>query len=382
MRYPFTLLLPTAALLLTVLASCASTMAPQADTTFPSPANALPAPAASGDTPAGVDPVAAGSPAPSETGCPDADGPISGPIVFGMDSNLMAVGLDGGAAQVLTRVGGGLFAYEPAWSPDGRTLAYTLSRPAADPDLSWLPVGIICGLDRDTGKGRLLAQGSEPLYGLNEASWSPDGTYLLVTLHQPQLNESRQFTGDKITLARYDLASGTLEALIDDAMSGTLSSDGSRLAFVHINPQDLAVTLMVGNGDAGDAGPLPQPQPPLFLVFMPRWSPDGKQLAFTGSGGDVVPSQPSSRTWLERLLGVKVALAHGPPTDVWLADDGGSPRRLTNLALDDSRVAWSPDGTQLAVTNGLGGIQLLDIATGEQRPLTGQGNFGGISWRK
>ena len=171
----------------------------------------------------------------------------------------MAVGLDGGAAQVLTRVGGGLFAYEPAWSPDGRTLAYTLSRPAADPDLSWLPVGIICGLDRDTGKGRLLAQGSEPLYGLNEASWSPDGTYLLVTLHQPQLNESRQFTGDKITLARYDLASGTLEALIDDAMSGTLSSDGSRLAFVHINPQDLAVTLMVGNGDAGDAGPYRSP---------------------------------------------------------------------------------------------------------------------------
>ena len=37
-------------------------------------------------------------------------------------------------------------------------LAYTLSRPAADPDLSWLPVGIICGLDRDTGKVRWPSQ--------------------------------------------------------------------------------------------------------------------------------------------------------------------------------------------------------------------------------
>jgi len=381
MRYPFALRLSVAALLLALLAACAGTTAPQAGTAFPSPANGLPA-ASGGDAPAGIDPAAGSSPQSAEAGCPDADGPIGGPIVFGMDSNLMAIGVDGGAVQALTRVGAGLFAYEPAWSPDGRTLAYTLSRPANDPDLSWLPVGIICALDRDTGKGRLLAQAGEPLHGLNEPSWSPDGSSLLVTLHQPQLNESRQYTGDKIALARYDLAAGTLQPLADDAMSGTLSSDGSRLAFLHVNPTDLAVTLMVANPDAAEATPLPQTQPPLFLMHMPRWSPDSRQLAFTASGGDVVPAQPSSRSWLDRLLGVRVARAHGPPTDVWLADAGASPRRLTSLALDDARVAWSPDGTQLAVTNGLGGITLLDIASGERRPLTDQGNFGGIAWAR
>lgn len=374
--------LSATALLLAVVAGCNSAPALDNAAAFPSPANgaAPPSDVGAGTVPIASYPVPDGSSTQATTGCPDADGPIAGPIVFGMDSNLLAIGADGGTPQPLTRVGGGLFAYEPTWSPDGRTLAYTLLRPADDPDLNWLPVGVICGLDRDTGTGRLLARGSEPLHGLNEPAWSPDGASLLLTLHQPQLNGERQYTGDKMTLVRYNLAGGTIQPLVVDAMSGTLSRDGTRLAYLHIDPQDLTATLMVGGADGNGAEPVPQPEPPLFLLFMPRWSPDGGHIAFTASGGGAAPAQPSSRTWLERLLGIRVARAHGAPTDVWIADTGGRPQRLTAQALDDARVAWSPDGTQLAVTNGSGGITLLDVATAEQRPLTDQGNYGGIAW--
>src|SRR5262249_32264462 len=65
----------------------------------------------------------------------------------------------------------------------------------------------------------------------------------------------------------------------------------------------------------------------------PRWSPDGKSLAFL-SARPAVGEAPSDTV----------------RTQVWLLPlAGGEPRRITSLANGVSSFQWSPDGARLVV---------------------------------
>lgn len=351
-----------------------------------SPTATLPAGGAQSSAQAGTAadaPVGVGAPAQaSVTTCPDAPGPIQGAIVFGADNNLFAVGVDGGSTTQLTKVDANVYAFEPAWSPDGQTLAYTLSAPTGDPDLSWLPIGRICGFERSTGKGKLLAQSSAPLESLTEPAWTPDGRALVLTMNQPKLDANRVYTGNTMTIVRYDLAAGALQPLVQNGFNPTVSPDGQRLVYMQLNSADLSTHLWFANADGQSGQPLPSQKEPLGLIVAPRWSPDGQQVAFGASGTGVGRAAPR-RSWLERLLGVGVARAHGAPADIWLVDAAGqSVRRVTNKGLDDPRIAWSPDGKRIAYTNGYGGVFVLDLASNAEQMLTEQGNYGGISWAR
>ena len=84
----------------------------------------------------------------------------------------------------------------------------------------------------------------------------------------------------------------------------------------------------------------------------PRWSPDGKQLAFLrDTGGN------------ERL-------------DIWLVDrDGETERNLTSEPNVTHRdIEWSPDGARIAYVANAGGkgfaVHVIDVATGRKRSLT------------
>ena len=99
--------------------------------------------------------------------------------------------------------------------------------------------------------------------------------------------------------------------------------------------------------------------------LMPRWSPDGTQLAFFGG-----PSTESFRVYLM------------PAT-------GGTPRRVTTGTLPEADPSWSPDGRQLAFGNSSGGqagttpnttIQILDLGTGQIAPLPGSAGFFSPRW--
>src|SRR3546814_14169515 len=60
-------------------------------------------------------------------------------------------------------------------------------------------------------------------------------------------------------------------------------------------------------------------------AFSPRWSPDGKRLAFASTDGG------SAQLWVR-----------------WM--DGGEAVRLTGLPTSPSSIAWSPDGRSIAYT--------------------------------
>ncbi len=113
-----------------------------------------------------------------------------------------------------------------------------------------------------------------------------------------------------------------------------ISPDGTRVAYVvrvidrEKNAYRSAVWLVPADGSA----------PGRQLTFgpgqdaLPRWSPDGRRIAFV--------SDRAAATDAKRK-----------PRDVFvLSLDGGDSRRLTSFAEDCGDLAWAPDGRHLAFT--------------------------------
>jgi Tol biopolymer transport system component len=249
-----------------------------------------------------------------------------------------------------------------------------------------MSVGIICGFERQTGQGTLLARGPQATDSLEEPGWGPDGQALFMTLRQPVLDAQGQYTSERIWVARYDRPTERLEPLIENGMTPAVAPDGKHLVYIIYDPQSGAPLLMQAQVDGREQTPLVPASQGMLSIFSPLWSPDGRLVAFSGARDQALapPVQPTPQALLEALFAVPNASAHGIPATVWTVEaTGQNLRQRTTQGMDDPRLAWSPDSQQLAyVSSTGGGIALIELATDTIQPWAPRGDYGGITWRQ
>jgi Tol biopolymer transport system component len=110
-------------------------------------------------------------------------------------------------------------------------------------------------------------------------------------------------------------------------------------------------------------------------IAYPRFSPDGRQLAFAAITELRSPFRGAPATAL-----IGAPLGHGFPYEIWLVGaDGHELRDVPDAINDDPSVTWSPDGTQVLVYGGWGSL-LIDVASGEQTALPFLAGYGSLAW--
>ena len=133
------------------------------------------------------------------------------------------------------------------------------------------------------------------------------------------------------------------------------SPDGRWLAFVSEREKKGKGQLHVMPADGGEAVRLTDLRPG---VTSPAWSPDGRWLAFVSRVGgweEPTDEEERERSKPPRIIDVLkyksngVGFVHDRPQQVFVvARDGGPARQLTVGTFDNHHPAWAPDGQRVA----------------------------------
>jgi Tol biopolymer transport system component len=304
-------------------------------------------------------------------------------LVYAKGDDLFLAKSDGSESQILVHLTG--WPSAPQWSQDGKFLRLTLQDQKTNATALWEvsaagqnphpllsswhnPPSECCGVWTPGGK-RFIFSSQGSLWELQEKiSWlhknslepvqltsgplalfsplpSKDGRKLFVVGRRPR--------GE---LVRFESQSQRFAPLLSgiSAEHVSYSKDGQWVAYVTF-PEG---TLWRSKIDGSQR--LQLSYPPLY-ASMPRWSPDGKQIAF-------------------------FSVNSGKPSRVYVVStDGGNPQEL--MPDDDHPQAdpyWSPDGSSLMFgglyASASPGIRILDLKTRQLTTLPGSNDLFSPRW--
>ena len=198
----------------------------------------------------------------------------------------------------------------PRWSPDNKYLAFVSSRQGARSGQIWV-------LNRLGGEGTRM---TDIKGGVSDYAWSPDSRRMVLVVNEPDPRDpqdddktapDKKKTPPPIVVDRYHFK---------EDVSGYLRNERKHLYLLDVASRKADILT-----------------PGSFDEEYPVWSPDGSQIAFVSKRGTG-------------------DLDRNDNTDVYVIDAkvGAQPRQLTTSPASDGngRVAWSPDGRQIAYLTG------------------------------
>jgi Tol biopolymer transport system component len=219
------------------------------------------------------------------------------------------------------------------WVPDGRSLIFCYGRDAMAP-LARVPV--------NGGAARPLAW-SGP--GATDPAISTDGRLLA---YARSVRDSNIW---ELTLDRPDHAQPGREQIAVSPFREVYprySPDGKKLAF-HSN-RGGSVQIWVANADGSNPVQLTNMNPHA-VTGTPRWSPDGQQLLFDSN-------------------------AEGPSHIYRISADGGAPKPVTSGSASDYIGAWTSDGQMIYFSSNRSGTSQIwrtRVAGGQPEQVTQDG---------